>query len=269
MPTLLERLNSISALREKIEQYGQLQQDLLRRIEYRFRLECNYTSNRMEGGTLTRQETRSVMVGNITVDNKPFRDIAEMKGHDEVISQILRMGRGESTISEKRIKDIHRAIIYEEDPEKAKLLGNWKAEPNHIINSRLERFDFLPPDEVPEAMHQLLNWLNAELEKVKRGVKNASEPAFLAFEFHHRFLRIHPFEDGNGRTARLLSNLILVANGYPPIYINDVEKETYNRYLTDIQSYGGDPDLFYKFMAGLLERSLQVTLEVIEGRDVA
>ncbi len=268
MPTLPEIFASIASLREKIAQHGQLPQDVLRRIEYRFRLECNYTSNRMEGGTLTRQETRSVMVGNITVNNKPFRDIAEMQGHDKIMVEILRIGQGESNLSERRIKEIHRAIIFEEDPEKQKLTGNWKTEPNHIINSRLERFDFLPPDQVPEAMHQLLNWLNAELEKVKRGAKNASEPALLAFEFHLRFLRIHPFHDGNGRTARLLSNLILVANGYPPFYINDEEKDIYNRYLTDIQGYGGKPDLFYAFMAGLLERSLHLTLDVIEGREV-
>ena len=221
----------------------------------------------MEGGTLTRQETRTVMIGNITVDKKPFRDIVEMQGHDKIMVEILRIGKGESNLSERRIKDIHRAIIFEENRENQALIGNWKTEPNHIFNSKLERFDFLPPSEVPEAMHQLLNWLNAELEKVSRDQKNAPEPALLAFEFHHRFLSIHPFQDGNGRTARLLSNLILVAAGYPPIYINDTEKESYNRYLTDIQSYGGEPDLFYEFLTGLLERSLQLTLDVIEGRE--
>ncbi len=267
MSTLPEIFASITSLRDQIAQHGKLPQELLRQIEYRFRLECNYTSNRLEGGTLSRQETRSVMVGNITVDKKPFRDIVEMQGHDKIMVEILRIGHGEVALSERRIKDIHRTIIFEEDPENQKLVGNWKTEPNHIINSRLERFDFLPPYEVPEAMHQLLNWLNAELEKVNRGAKNALEPALLAFEFHLRFLRIHPFHDGNGRTARLLSNLILVANGYPPFYINDEEKAIYNRYLSDIQGYGGNPDLFYEFMAGLLQRSLQLTLDVIEGRE--
>jgi Fic family protein len=113
----------------------------------------------------------------------------------------------------------------------------------------------------------LVNWLNGAIEKIKRADKKALEPMLVAFEFHHRFLAIHPFDDGNGRTARLLSNLILVANDFPPIYINDDEKDTYNRYLTDIQGYGGSPDLFYEFMAGLLERSLKLTLDVIEGRD--
>ncbi len=267
MSTITDQLQRIESLRQQIEGHGKLTPETLKRIEYRFRLECNYYSNRQEGGTLTREETRTVMVGNISVDKKPLKDILEMKGHDEAMMQILRIGRGEINISEKRIKDIHREIIHEEDPEKLKLVGEWKTYYNEIINSKGEKYSFTPPDEVPEAMHQLLNWLGAELDKIKRKDKNAPHPVIVAFDFHIRFLTIHPFHDGNGRTARLLSNLLLIANGYPPFYITDEEKDTYNRYLTDIQGYGGSPDLFYAFMAGLVARSLQLTLDVIEGRD--
>lgn len=267
MSAIADKLKQIGTLRYNIEAYGKLPDDVLRRIEYRFRLECNYYSNRQEGGTLTRQETRTVMTGVITIEGKPLSDVREMQGHDQTMLEIMRIGQGEVNISEKRIRDIHRAIIVEEDPGKQKQVGEWKQEYNEIINWKGEKFGFTPPNEVPEAMHQLLNWLNDELEKSKRGGKDVIHPAILAFEFHHRFLTIHPFHDGNGRTARLLSNLILVANGYPPFYITDEEKEIYNRYLADIQGYGGDPDLFIEFMLGLLMRSLQLTLDVIEGRD--
>lgn len=268
MSTITNKLDQIETLRRKIETYGKLSEEMLRRIEYRFRLECNYYSNRQEGGTLTRQETRTIMTGIITIEGKDIRDVYEMQGHDKEMLEVMRIGKGEVNISEKRIKDIHRAIIKEDDPGLQKQVGEWKKEHNEIINWKGEKFGFASPDEVPEKMHQLLNWLNGELEKVKRGDKNAIHPAVLAFEFHHRFLTIHPFHDGNGRTARLLSNLILVANGYPPFYITDEEKETYNRYLADIQGYGGDPDLFVEFMLGLLLRSLQLTLDVIEGRNM-
>ena len=267
MATLTETLAEIKTLQSAIATHGKLPLDMLRRIEYRFRLECNYYSNRMEGGTLTRQETRSVMTGNITVDNKPLKDILEMHGHDAMLLQILRVGTGDAHLSERRIKAIHQAIIVEEYPENQGLVGKWKQESNHIINARLERFDFFSPAEVPDAMHRLLDWLNAHLDKWRRNAKDATHPALLAFEFHHRFLTIHPFHDGNGRTARLLSNLILVASEYPPIYIIDEEKNTYNRYLTDIQGYGGSPDLFYIFMAGLLVRSLQLILNIVEGQE--
>ncbi len=100
--------------------------DLLKKINYKFRLEWNYTSNSMEGNSLTRSETRSVMIGNITVDGKPIKDILEIKGHDEVISNIIKTGKGELNISEKRIKEIHTGIMHEEDPVKKKY--DWPLE---------------------------------------------------------------------------------------------------------------------------------------------
>lgn len=264
MDYLQKKLAAVDSLRQKIEAYGPLSQEILNRIEYRFRLECNYYSNRQEGGTLTRAETKSVMVEVITVTNKPGRDIVEMLGHDKVMKEILRIGKGELSISERRIKEIHRSIIALPDEETP---GEWKKNHNVIRNYKLEDFEFLEPDKVPQAIHELLNWLNASLDKILQKNKKAIHPVMLAFEFHHRFLTIHPFFDGNGRTARLLSNLILTSNGYPPFYVTDIEKDTYNKLLADIQVYGGDPESFIGFMCDLLCRSLELTLAVIEGRD--
>jgi hypothetical protein len=131
-----------------------------------------------------------------------------------------------------------------------------------------ERYDFVPHTEVSERMHQLVNWLNAEREKIERNKKDATHPVMLSLKFHIDYLTIHPFYDGNGRTARILSNLILISYGFPPIYIKEAEKESYYRYLTDIQSNGGEPDLFYEFMSGLLLRSMEVVLGAIEGKDI-
>lgn len=116
MSSIPEKLRQIEALRHQIEARGKLPDEVLRRAQNRFREEANYYSNRQEGGTLTREETRSVMTGNITVAGKPLKDILEMQHHDRVTLEILRLGRGEVKLSEKRIKDIHRAIIVEEDP---------------------------------------------------------------------------------------------------------------------------------------------------------
>lgn len=267
MPNLAQKLQQIETLRGQIEAHGLLPPDVLRRVGNRLREETNYYSNRQEGGTLTREETRSVMTGNITVNGKPLKDILEMQRHDQATLEIMSIGKGELKLSEKRIKDIHKAILYEEDPARQPQLGQWKADANEIINSRGEKFAFAPPDEVPAKIHDLLNWLNAGLEKVDRGKAGFDSVLLLAFEFHHRFLAIHPFHDGNGRTARLLSNLILIAYGYPPFFITDEEKGVYNRHLTDIQGYGGSPEPFIEFMLGLEIRSLQLVLDVIEGRD--
>ena len=87
----------------------------------------------------------------------------------------------------------------------------------------------------------------------------------LAFDFHREFVSIHPFHDGNGRTARIFSNVILLRLGYPPVIVKVEEKEAYNRYLAEIQSYGAQPDLFNEFMAGLLIRSQQSVIDTGEA----
>lgn len=267
--SFLDKLQHIDLLHQRIEERGKLPDEVLKKINYKFRLEWNYYSNSMEGNSLTRQETRSVMVGNITVAGKPIKDVIEMKGHDDVITSIIKMGKGALNISEKRIKDIHKGIMHEEDPEKAKLIGQWKTAPNYLYNYKNERFDFVAPAAVPDRMHQLINWLNTQKEKIQRGDKDALHPVMVASQFHLDYTTIHPFHDGNGRTARILTNLILIAYGYPPIYIKQEEKDIYYQYLADIQGYGGEPDLFYDFMAGLQIRSLQIVIDAMEGRDIA
>jgi Fic family protein len=263
----LEKIQQIDSLQAAIQAHGPISLELLNKINYKLRLEWNYTSNSMEGNSLTKRETRTVMVGVINVQDKPLKDIIEIRNHDKVISTVMKMGKAELNVSESRIREIHKGIMYEEDPEKMKYAGQWKNVDNYMINFEGERYDFVPHAEVGERMHQLINWLNSEKEKIERSKPNITHPVILALKFHIDYLTIHPFYDGNGRTARILSNLILISYGFPPFYINDNEKQNYYRYLTDIQSNGGEPDLFYEFMAGLILRSLQITADAIEGRE--
>jgi len=263
-----EKLMVIDQLKKQIAAHGPMDADVQKRINYKFRLEWNYNSNIMEGNSLTKQETRSVMVGNITVGGKPLKDMLEIKGHDEVVKDIMKIGAGELNISEARIKEIHKGIMYEEAPEDQKKIGLWKTQNNYLYNYRKERVDFVPFGEVKECMHLLINWLNAEKDKIIRGDKDIMHPVAMAFKFHLDYITIHPFYDGNGRTARIFTNLILIAYGYPPLYIKLDEKDRYYQYLADVQEYGGAPDLFYDFMADMLIRSLQIVLVGISGKPI-
>lgn len=263
-----EKLQQVDALQAEINGYGKIPEDVLKKINYKFRLEWNYTSNSMEGNSLTRAETRSVMIGNITVEGKPLKDILEIKGHDEVIADIIKTGKGKLNISEKRIKNIHAGIMNEEDPVKKDLIGKWKTSNNYLYSYKNERIDFAPPAEVPELMHKLINWVSAEKDKISGGVEGALHPVLLAFRFHTDFVTIHPFYDGNGRMARILTNIILISYGYPPLYIKENERVAYYQYLADIQLYGGNPDLFYEYMAGLLLRSMHLQLDAIKGKEI-
>lgn len=264
---LQEKLSTIDQLQAEINAAGELSAEVKKRINYKFRLDWNYHSNSMEGNTLTKEETRSVMIGNLTVGGKPYKDVAEMRGHDDVVQEILKIGKGEVRLSEKRVKDIHRSIMFEEDPTKRTEIGEWKSKDNYVLNYKGERFDFKPHNEVADEMHSLLNFLNAKIDRLEAG-KEDLHPLVAAAKFHLWFVTIHPFYDGNGRTARLLTNLFLIALGFPPIIIRTEEKEKYNRYLADVQAYGGSPDLFDGFMADLLIRSQQMVLDAIAGKSI-
>ncbi|MGB1316484.1 MAG: hypothetical protein ACPG4Y_10715, partial [Chitinophagales bacterium] len=96
---LTEQIEILEQNRFLIESYGKLELDVLNKINYKFRLDWNYYSNKMEGGTLTKAETRSVMVQNIDIKGKPFKDVAEMQGHDSVVLDVLKIGKGELRIS--------------------------------------------------------------------------------------------------------------------------------------------------------------------------
>ncbi|MDI9340843.1 MAG: Fic family protein [Sediminibacterium sp.] len=265
---LKDLLNQVDLIQEKIDSFGKLSEETLKRITYKFRLDWNYHSNAIEGNSLTRQETRSVMINNITVEGKPLKDVIEIRGHDKIITDILRIGKGELNLSEKRIKDIHKAIINEETPDKQKKIGEWKTENNHLINYKGEKFDFVSHTEVKEEMHKLINWVNTQYDLVRNKNSKALHPGILAFQFHLKYVSIHPFYDGNGRTARILSNLILINFGFPPVIIKITDKEKYNRYLADIQAYGGSEDLYLEFMCHQLLASQQLVLDAIAGNDI-
>ncbi len=242
-------LNQIDAQKIAIATHGNAAGAAIKRANYQLRLDWNYHSNAIEGSSLTREETRSVMINNITVSGKPLKDIMEMRGHDEVVTQIIAVGRAEQRLSEARIRAIHTAIMYEETAEARTKIGVWKTVANYLYNYRGERIDFTEPHLVANEMHDLINWYSAAYEKIETKKQDAIHPLLLAFEFHLRYVTIHPFYDGNGRTARIFTNLILIAHGYPPAIVKTEDKEVYGRYLADIQVYGGEADAFYTFMA--------------------
>lgn len=263
-----EKRNQVDLLQQKINAYEELSADVKKKINYKFRLDWNYYSNSMEGNTLTMEETRSVMVGNLTVGGKPIKDVLEMKGHDEVIKDVLRIGKGEARISEARIRDIHKGIMHEEDEAKKKKIGVWKTEPNYIYNYKNERFDFALPADVPARMHELLNKTNSAIDAITANKKDSPHPLDVALQFHLDYVIIHPFYDGNGRTARILTNLLLISFGYPPFWVKTNERIIYNQYIGDIQGYGGNPDLFFEFSSTLILRSQQLVLDAIAGKEI-
>lgn len=258
-----ELINKIEQNQKTIDSYGKLNIKVLNKINYKLRLDWNYYSNKMEGGTLTKAETMSVMVQVLDVKGKPLKDVLEMSGHDKIVSEILNIVKGKGNrISEKRIKEIHSAIMHEPNPEKAKQIGIWKTVSNEIINYKGEKYTFVEPSEVADEMHSLLNKTNAEIDKFLSIKKQTKTPLEIATDFHLGFLSIHPFYDGNGRTARILTNIILLSCGLPAIIIKEENKKIYYQLLTEIQSYGADKELLQKYFADRLIETQELIIEI-------
>ncbi len=261
-------LGKIAENADLINQHGKLESAQLKRLQNRFRLDWNYYSNRIEGGTLTIDETRSIMMGNITIAGKSIKDVMEMKGHDSTISEILKIGKGAVRLSEKRIKEIHRAIMHEDDPTLKEQIGDWKTKPNYVYNYKQEKHEFLPPAEVPEAMHRALNEINAYLDRFHDDKKKDSNPTIEISRFHIDFVSIHPFYDGNGRMARILTNLLLISCGYPPIIIKDQDKDRYTKLLADIQTNQTNENLFHQFIGERIIDSQELVIKAISGESI-
>ncbi len=118
-------------------------------------------------------------------------------------------------------------------------------------------------------MHDLLNKTNAAIDAIVQNKKDARHPVDIALEYHLDYVIIHPFYDCNGRTARILTNLLLISLGYPPFWVKTTERNIYNQYIGNIQGYGGSPDLFFGFAADQILRSQNLVLNAIAGKEIA
>lgn len=209
-------------------------------------VELTYTSNAIEGNTLSRSETAIVLEKGITIGGKPLKHHLEALGHRDALGFARTLATAGEKVRETDIREIHRLIISRIDPEEA---GRYSTHQRAIAGSAL----VLPsPAEIPPLMGDFAAWL-------------ATAPAGpeTAFEAHARLVAIHPFSDGNGCTARLLMNLLLMQAGYPPVVIGPENRVAYIDALQGLQ-LKGDPEPYRRFMVERLEASLDHHLQMLE-----
>lgn len=208
-------------------------------------LELTYTSNAIEGNSLTRAETAIVLEKGITVSGKPLRDHMEAVGHKDALDYVRDLARRDEPIRELDVRQIHRLVMGRTDPEEA---GNYSQHARLIAGSPLT----LPsPAEIGPLMGDFGQWLSR--------AKPSAETAFAA---HEKLVTIHPFSDGNGRTSRLLMNVVLLKSGYPPVVIGPEQRVEYIYGLEALQ-LRGDAQPYRTFMAGRLEASLDRHLSIL------
>ncbi len=227
---------------------------LIKNLEEWFRIELTYTSNAIEGNTLSRAETALVVEKGLTIGGKSITEHLEAMNHAAALDFVKeQIKRKPSDLKEKDILKIHEIILDKIDRENA---GIYRRVPVRISGSAV----VLPnPRKVQDLMDGFFSWLKKE-EKM-----HAVE---LAAEAHYRFVIIHPFIDGNGRTARLLMNMILMMKGYPPAIIRKNDRLAYIKSLEKPQLVNGEGDSkndYFKLIAAAVDRSLNIYLKAIDG----
>ncbi len=264
--SLAEIVREIESLKSELDEFRPIDEIKLNRLNQKLKLDWNYHSNKIEGNTLSESETKSFLLTGITAKGKPFRDYLEMKGHNDALTKLYKIVDGELLITESLIKEFHKMILVEpySSADAEVNPGEWKKFPNYLLSVTGERVDFAPPTDVAEMMNSLINWLNNQIAPPKRKKhKYDLHPLLISASFHQQFIDIHPFGDGNGRMARILTNLILMLCNYVPIIVQSEDREAYYQALNS--SSATNPQEISIFFGKQLIKSLKMTLEVAKG----
>ncbi len=242
-------LSGIDELKQYLESQRPLENpDILHALD----IEYTYESNRIEGNTLTLRETELVINKGLTVGGKSMREHLEAINHYEAILFVRNIVNEKKPLRESLVKQLHSLILRGIERENA---GIYRAVPVLISGSR----HILPqPWQVPSLMEDCLLWYEEQ--------KPLLHPVTLAAEIHERVVTIHPFIDGNGRTSRLLMNLVLLQNGYP---IANIGGDTLSRlayyHALETCNLEGDKGGFHSLIASEVQKSALRLVEIIGG----
>jgi Fic family protein len=210
----------------------------LAHLQKHYDVDLTYTSNAIEGNSLTLRETAEVIDHGITVGGKSLRDHLEAVDHYDALLWMRDMAATSTPITEQVVCELHRRIVARSQPAMA---GTYSRLPRRIAGSPVV---FPNPMKIPQLREEFDAWLQA-----------ASPGPASAFDAHFRLTAIHPFSDGNGRTARLLMNLLLIRDGYPPVAVRPEDRKTYLDAL-ERGSLAEDLEPFQRSMHQRLEATL-------------
>lgn len=278
--------NNIETLYNEWLSLQPLKPDDQARLNQKFMLEFNYNSNHIEGNTLTYGQTELLLIFDKVVEEANMKDLEEMKAHNVGLKMMqTEAAEKEHPLTETFIRQLHHTLLREDytvyrqlpDGQTTSYIihsGQYKTLPNSVITVTGERFEYASPEETPALMNDLIAWYNAAEAEGKL------TPIELAALFHYRYIRIHPFEDGNGRIARLIVNYILARHDYPMIVIRSKDKDSYLTALNrcdiavgPIPSAGAHAELsqiqpFTEYMEHCLERALTTCIKAAKGESI-
>jgi Fic family protein len=238
----------IVSKKQLLDSHRPLSAEKVRKLREAMEIEYTYHSNAIEGNRLTFRETQLVIREGVTIGGKSLRDHLEAQNHPRAILYVE--GLKDRDLTENDVLELHR-LIFSGILESA---GGFRRSQVFIEGS-----DYMPPPafEVPALVKELLEWLRKNPEELR--------PVEVAAVFHHKFVSIHPFDDGNGRVARLLMNLLLIGHGYPFTVVRSYDRRRY--YDTLRKADAGDLAPFVNFIGRCVEESLDLYLSAVEPSD--
>ena len=238
-------LASIQAKKAQLDRLRSLSADALAHLQKYYDVELTYTSNAIEGNTLTHRETAEVIEHGITVGGKSLREHLEAVDHYDALRWMRELAGQGAPVGESVVRELHRRIVARSQPE---IAGCYSTHTRRIAGSTVI---FPNPAKIPALMAAFGAWLE----------QCPPTPA-AAFEAHFRLTAIHPFSDGNGRASRLLMNLLLIRDGYPPVAVRPADRKTYLDTL-ERASLADDLGPFQVFMHARLEATLEEYLSAL------
>lgn len=246
-PTFSRLLNKVKVLNSA----RPLPNIILQNIKEAFLIEWTYNSNSIEGNTLSLRETQMVLQEGITIKGKSLREHFEAKNHETAIHKLYSLVKDNYVLNSKDVLDLHGLVLRSIEDEYAGRLRN--------AGVRISGANFVPPNarKVSEYLDSLIAYINTNPQDLN--------PIELATVFHHKFVWIHPFFDGNGRTVRLAMNLLLMRHGFPPAIILTNDRAKYYSALN--QANNGNYGKLMLLMSQATERTLNIYLSAIPGSD--
>jgi len=238
----------IVSKKQLLDSHRPLSVGKVRKLREALEVEYTYHSNAIEGNRLTFRETQLVIREGVTIGGKSVRDHLEARNHPRAISYVESLK--DRDLAENDVLELH-GIVFSGILESA---GSFRKSQVFIEGS-----DYVPPPafEVPVLIKELLEWLRRNREELR--------PVEVAAVFHHRFVSVHPFDDGNGRVVRLLMNLLLIKQGYPFTVVRNYDRRRY--YDTLRKADGGDLVPFVNFIGRCVEEALDLYLSAVEPTD--
>lgn len=267
-PKLTELLSRADDLKSQLDTYRPLKEKehLWSVLQEKLRAEWTYHSNAIEGSTLTLGETIFFLQYGLTVEGKPFKDFLDARNHAEAIELLYEFIRDERSISESLIKELNALLLagvtytkaidqFGQPTRKPATPGQYKKLPNTVLRPDGTTHEYVAPIHVPGEMEYLCQWIVANMNKL--------HPVITSAVAHYNLVRIHPFDDGNGRGARILMNMVLVKNKYPPTIIKLEHRRKYIECLEAANQ--GNLNPFVEFVTESLISTETTMLNVLEG----